>query len=278
VKLLKQAERFASQRRISPLQNHTSSGTGKRNNLNGREVGLHKKGKRVVSLDKLPIESSDFEKRLVEENQWAYQEYLLERAGCAWLGVPPGVMERRISEVYRLAYTEKRRLDVINDFAAHFPHLVFSSAWVAELVNQERRMWGFKILYNRSKRDALLQSIARGLLRASNSDRRIRRSLQYGRLQAAKVFRERICRQLGEFIHTIDPKQLASEENNSELSRLIPEQIEELVDQNPRLAQLREKLKSLLRQRKIYRASLVITAKLFGVSLHKLEHNRSNRN
>ena len=181
-------------------------------------------------------------------------------------GISMVVFEVRVMEVYRLCYQqspEDKREKILRDFAAHFPHLIFEAKWLHELVRKSHH-YGFGAGSVQSK---LFLSVANGL-RSTASGTRYGRQTRALKLHAARMVRFKLWEELDSWNRTLqrdlDPSREWIHERASEKTR-------ELTKETPRLNRVQGQLLRLLQDGKLYDASVLVTALIFGVRQRDLQ-------
>lgn len=193
--------------------------------------------------------------------------------------------EEIISEIYRRCFAldgndalkqalRPSSLKVLSDFAAHFPHIIFTARWVADLMAFMGR------------RKGLVRALAQGFRRASERRRPYRTPDSIAmELRATEYARGMVHAQLNELKQGIDLSVMRLARDRSApqnvKSTAIPSKnriadfIAQLAATHPVLKPSRQRLAHLLETGKFYDAENLVLSRLFGVPLRKLERSTS---
>jgi hypothetical protein len=181
-------------------------------------------------------------------------------------GISMAVFEARVIEIYRLCYEHspaETRMGILRDFAAHFPHLIFEAKWLNELM---RRSHHYGVGAG-SFQSRLFLSVATGL-RSAASGTRYGRQTRALKLHGARMARLRLYEELDSWNRALERSLDPSREWIDELASA---KTQELTKENPRLNRVREQLLRLLQAGKMYDASVLVIAHIFGIRQRDLE-------
>ncbi|MBI4455087.1 MAG: hypothetical protein HY644_04225 [Acidobacteria bacterium] len=223
---------------------------------------------RLSDLSSLPIEDPFKEKCLLEEPPNLLLIYLMKKGGSGRISAQS--FDARVIEIYRLCYEKdpkppKTRETVVRDFAAHFPHLIFQSSWLRDLIHQ----WD---VTPHGQTSRILRALANGFRQAATLTA-YKRRVKDRTLDLAHLWRAQIQRNLSDWIDVLDLKN--ADMNDRLITKQVTAKAGEFVKNNPHLKRHETRLIELLRERNAYDASILITAKLFTVSQRQLQ--RSNK-
>ena len=184
-------------------------------------------------------------------------------------GISMVVFEARIIEIYRICYEQSppnKREKVLRDFAAHFPHLIFEAKWLHELVRKAHH-YGVGAGSVQSK---LLLSLATGLRSAASGTRYGRQSRGL-KLYGARMARFRFYEELDSWNRTL---QRNLDPSTDWIHERAFEKTRELTKESPQLNRVQEQLLRLLQDGKLYDASVLVTAHIFGVRQRDLQQRQ----
>jgi hypothetical protein len=228
---------------------------------------------RAVDLADVPIEDPCDEIRLIKNGDVGR---LLEHLnpGKVRAMILPQNLETRIIEIYRRCYEkepepEKRDESIIRDFVAAFPGLIFKAEWLRKLVDTQARMGDFGPKKLRSR---VLLAVANGFRRAEALSG-YNRFLKQTAANAAKMDRKNILKALEKWARPLKRRIVEVDPTwSAEIAaRRANKKVAQLVKLHPRLEKYRVPLEEFLRQGKLYDASVVIAAEVFGVSDRPLQ-------
>jgi len=236
--------------------------------------------KPTVSHNLFPqIENAPRERSQLEKDFFGWSNALTKMAVF-----PPGVegisldaFEARVVEVYRLCYERsvsqdevvqppakvKEQLEIVRDFAAYFPHLIFSANWLQRIM-RDSHLHGFG---PDSFQGKLLHSIATGL-RSAASGARYQWQADAMQVRAAKMARLRIYEELSAWNKALER---ALDHPREWISARATEKVGELIRESSLLKPCHEKLLQLLEKERLYEASVLMAANVFGVRARNIE-------
>jgi hypothetical protein len=229
----------------------------------------------AVDLADVPIEDPCCEIGLIKNGD-VFR--LLEHLNVTSVKLPQD-LETRIIEIYRRCYEqepdpEKRDESIIRDFVAAFPGLIFRAKWLRKLVDTQTRMGDFGPKKLRSR---VLLAMANGFRRAEALTG-YKRFLKQSAANAAKTVRKNILKELEKWarplkrrIVEVDPPWSAKV-----TARRANKKVAQFVKLYPRLEPYKVSLEKLLQQGKLYAASVLIAAEVFGVSDRPLQRNQES--
>jgi hypothetical protein len=224
-----------------------------RNQRNVLEPG----NQQPVLFGDLPISEPAIERSLLEnEGPQAWMKYLSKGRNSFFL---PGEDRSRISEVYRLCYEQTQSPKVIATLVAHFPDVAFESPWLASLVRLSSRQ-------SPDKRNELMIAFCNGFKRAASPTMNVR-LIRQGRIEAAKYCRLQLRQQLSDFDRSLDRKHATADFIQDYVSAYV----DKLVNEDHRLEPLRGRLLKMMREAKLYKASILIVTAQFRVRARDLE-------
>jgi hypothetical protein len=228
---------------------------------------------RWTRLQDIPIEDSLREKTLIE-GQGSYRS-LYPQAGI--IVVSPDCNRRRIIEIYRLSYEnsdERSQYKVIRDFIAHFPHLIFEADWLRELfirhVAQTRPEFSYNSTGNKLLRTAIDGFRGAAYMRGGGDKSEIavfKEQSRKARLSAARFVQHELRNELTKWERSLQRNNATEDWINDRET----EKIAELLRKYTKLSPFERELKKLLHCRHLYKISIVIASKQFGVRARNLE-------
>jgi hypothetical protein len=219
---------------------------------------------RFMRLENIPIANAFHEKAVFEKGQ--AERSLNPNYFSGLVAVSKEARRERIVEVYRRCYEESgsfRRLRVIRDFIAHFPHMAFDADWLKELIKNNS---AFPRLANDNRNEILL-AIANGFRSAASANPR-ESAIQ----KAYKIFGVRMtARAIQDDLSTWSESLERPLSTPEEIEARATEKVEELVESYPMSSYDRQRLKKFLQKGHCYQAANLITSKVFGVRERDLE-------
>ena len=217
------------------------------------------------ALKASPIDDPEEEKFLVEKlGVSGYLAYLGRRMGVRppWI-LSETLLESRISEVYRRCFERNKSPEFINDFVAYRPYLALRAGWLADVVRES--------LVRRDKPNMVLKALASGFRRAANISVRMRKEIRVGKLQAARLYRRQIYKQLDDSANIADLRGLKAAGATKPIKKWAQNEVKRLVRECPRLRDADEKILVLLCKNHIRKASVAIASRVFSVREYDLE-------
>jgi hypothetical protein len=217
-----------------------------------------------ANLADKPIEDLLLEKRLADRGSETLLQHL-----CQNQQVHAGDLKNRIIEIYRRCYElDKNSEQVIPDFVAAYPRLVFDADWLRVLVETEAANRDFRPNGPRSR---LFRALATGFRRAAKPEARINRSKRDAQLEAARCARQEIRKDLEKWDNTLNRSTATAEW----IAERATAEAAQLVAGDSRLKPVEAKLKALLRKGQLYDAANLIAATTYGVRVRALESKQS---
>jgi len=233
-----------------------------------------KQGAKVVSEDEvfspeiLPIEDRWEEKRIIEKRKIPYYEYLIRKLGTRSLGWTEGSLYNRVREVYRLCFESTKDVNVINDFVAYHPGLVFDTPWLAAVVHDHTV---FEDPGKGSYRTRLLQALGHGFKRAAGhpSGKRWQKATW---IESQRELMNSFAGMLRGSYKSGNWNLALGEWKKVE----VPKRVDDLIRQHPLLKGASKDLKVHLEKRQFRKAARLIVFKLWGVNKRTLDGNPAN--
>jgi hypothetical protein len=213
-----------------------------------------------ANLADKPIEDLLLEKRLADRGYETLLQHL-----CQNQQVHATDLKNRIIEIYRRCYElDKNSEQVIPDFVAAYPRLVFDADWLRVLVETEASNRDFRPNGPRSR---LFRALATGFRRAAKPEARINRSKRDAQLDAARCARPEIRKDLEKWGNTLNRSTATADW----IAGRATEEVAQLVAGDARLKPVEVKLKAFLRDGQLYDAANLIAATIYGVRVRALE-------
>src|ERR1035437_4070994 len=219
---------------------------------------------RFVRLEDIPIENAFHEKRIFEKGE--FERKLNPKYFPCTVIVSDEVSRARITEVFKLCFQEaapSKRLKVLRDFVAHFPHLVFDADWIKELF---RRDSAVSSLSNDDKKE-MFRALANGFRSAARGNSREPAVRESYRISGARMVERTIQDQILKWNEALD-RPLSTPE---EIAVRATEKADEFVKTYPMRLYDKQRLKKFLEKGHCYEAAVLITSKVFGVRERDLE-------
>jgi hypothetical protein len=236
---------------------------GERSNQSGRPAANNKTAQiNIINLADVPIEKPFEEKRLVELDHDSLLRYIRRVAAKGPVLAHARDLRNRIVEIYRMSYEASptaTRESVIRDFAASFPDLVFESDWLRVLVAKQWTQYNFDPAGPRSR---LFRALANGFRSAAKypSFKRLRSRAALG---AARFFRKELQSDLDSWNASLER---SSSKGASEwIATEAASKAEELVKSYPNLRHLKGQIAALLRKKRLYQASALISSVVLDI-------------
>jgi hypothetical protein len=228
---------------------------------------------RAVNLADVPIEDPCYEIRLIKNGDVGRLLEHLNPGKVTAMILPPD-LEARIVEIYQRCYEKerdpgKRDESIIRDFAAAFPGLIFKAEWLRKLVDTQVRMGDFGPKKLRSR---VLLAMANGF-RAAEALTGYKHFVKQGAANAAKMLRKNILKELEKWARPLKRRivEVAPPWSAAITVRRANKKVAQLVRLYPRLEPYKVSLEELLQEGKLYDASVLIAAEVFGVSDRPLQ-------
>jgi hypothetical protein len=193
-------------------------------------------------------------------------------------------IDARISEVYKCCFVGMDpskpedydrdlvegigNLKVIRDFIAQFPYLAVRSEWLIDLIAWESRTW------NPWLSNKLLEAVSRGFQIAAKPKWRQKRAPKIDRWAVAKVYQEKIRKEIYEDVKPLSLKELKKVGELKRAEAAVRELVEKIIAQKPALlSPIRGKLETEISEGRVYEASILVAATRYNVSPRSLRRN-----
>jgi hypothetical protein len=211
----------------------------------------------------LPIDEPDKEKQLLEQHgieDW--YKYLRDKTGAFANYATPEEDRQRICNIYKLCFEQspdKKKQKIISDFGAHFPQLILSCPWLADLVRSHKADPRHRYV------SIVIEGAALGLRRAAQSTPQERRAEKRTRLVIARGCQRELRRDLKTFVD--NQKGVTEEWAEEHLS----EKMKDLKKRFPELSLVSDKIADHLRHGLAYKASIIAAAAIYDMRERDLE-------
>lgn len=221
--------------------------------------------KEVFSPETLPIDDPWEEKEIVERQKIPYAFYLAGKHGVRDIGWTKEAVHNRIREVYRLCFESRNKMDsqVLRDFVAFHPAIVFDTKWFATLVSEQTV---FEHPREGIGRKRMLTALRDGFKRAAdNPSKKAWRRAGWIEMQRYLMnsFKEDLRKSYLEEKWNLNIPEWKKSE--------VPRKVDELVNQYAVLKKVSKVLKAHLESRQFRLAARLIVSTLWGVNKRTLD-------